>query len=115
MKRAAHQPETIGVTLFGSIYVKTWTVPDRGTLVPQHSHEWDHVSYIVSGVVRVWRDDDELGDFIGPCSVNIPALTPHRFLTLSDGVVLLCIHNADHADPDGEPPIAAENALELED
>jgi hypothetical protein len=39
----------------------------------------------------------------------------HAFLTLTPGVGLMCIHNADHADPDGEPPIAAENHLELED
>ena len=26
-----------------------------------------------------------------------------------------CIHNADHADPDGEPPITVEHHLELED
>ena len=39
----------------------------------------------------------------------------HAFLTLVPGVCLMCIHNADHADPDGEPAIAAENSLELED
>ena len=115
MKRAVNQPETLGVTIYAGIFVKAYNVPDRGTLLPQHSHAWAHVSYIVSGVVRIWRNDDELGDFIGPCTVNIPALTPHRFLTLSDNVVILCIHNADHADPDGEPAIAQRHDLELED
>ena len=109
MKRAVNQPETLDLGIYAGVFIKTWTVRDRGTLLPQHSHEFPHISYIVSGAVRVWRDDVELGEFIGPCPVKVPALAKHRFLTLSDNVVILCIHNADHADPDGELPIHAEH------
>lgn len=115
MKRAPNQPETLDLGIYAGVFVKTWAVPDRGTLLPQHSHEFPHISYIVSGSVRVWRGDEQLGDFTGPCSIKIPALAKHSFLTLSDNVVILCIHNADRADPDGEPPIAERHDLELED
>lgn len=114
MKRAEHQPETVSVCIYAGIYVKQWRVPDRGTLVPQHSHSWPHISYILSGVVRVWREDEHLGDFVGPCSVKIPALRKHSFLTLSDNAVILCLHNADHLDHD-EPAVTQEHVLELED
>ena len=114
MKRAANQP--VGsLCLYAGIFAKTWAIRDRGTLLPQHGHAWPHISYIVSGVVRVWQDDEQIGDFIGPCAVKIPALALHKFLTLSDDVVILCLHNADHADADGEPVIAERHDLELED
>jgi hypothetical protein len=113
MKRAEHQP--VGsLCLYAGLYAKTWTIQDRGTLLPQHAHRWDHISYVVSGVVRVWQDDEELGDFIGPCAIKIPALALHKFLTLSDHVIILCLHNADHIEGD-EPAVAQRASLELED
>ena len=63
-----------------------------------------HISFLV------WFDFGvtirKRGDFVGPCDQNPRALSKHRFLTFSDNVVILYLHNADHADPDGEPPIA---------
>lgn len=114
MKRAEHQPYS-ELTLFAGIYLKTWTVQDRGTLLPQHAHTWDHISLIVSGVVRIWADEELLGDFSGPHAVKIAAGVKHSFLTLSDMVRIACIHNADHAEADGEPPIAETHNLVLED
>jgi quercetin dioxygenase-like cupin family protein len=113
MQRAEHQP--VGhLCVYAGIYAKRWTIQDRGTLLPQHSHEWPHISYIVSGVVRVWRGDEQLGDFVGPCAVKIPAQTLHKFLTLSDNVVILCLHNADRLDSD-EPAVREEHQLVTED
>ena len=113
MKRAPNQPER-SLCLYAGIYALTWTVRDRGTLLPMHSHSFAHISYIVSGVVRVWRDDEQLGDFIGPCAIKIPALAMHRFQTLSDNVTILCLHNADHLEGD-EPAVAESVPLDLED
>jgi hypothetical protein len=113
MKRAEHQP--VGsLCLYAGLYAKTWEIRDRGTLLPQHAHCWDHISYVVSGVVRVWQDDEMLGDFVGPCAIKIPALALHKFLTLSDHVVILCLHNADHIEGD-EPAVAQRAHLELEE
>jgi quercetin dioxygenase-like cupin family protein len=114
MKRAPNQPVAESLCLFGGIFAKTWTVQDRGTLLPQHSHEFPHISYIVSGVVRVWCGEQELGDYAAPAAIKIEARELHQFLTLTDGVTILCIHNADHIE--GEEPAVAEYAhLNLED
>jgi mannose-6-phosphate isomerase-like protein (cupin superfamily) len=113
MKRAENQPER-SLCLYAGIYALTWTVPDRGTLLPQHAHRFDHVSFIVSGVVRVWCDGELLGEFAGPHALKIPARSLHSFLTMSDNVTILCIHNADHIEA-GEPALHAEHNLELED
>ena len=115
MKRAENQPYTISLTIFGGIYYRVWSVPDAGTIIPQHSHHYDHLTVLLSGSVRLWCDGDAVGDFSAPDTIKILAHRMHEFHTLTDDCVLACIHNADHADPDGEPPIAAENHLELED
>jgi len=114
MKAASNQPETIHASIYAGIYCRGWRVPDAGTLLPQHGHRHPHISYVISGTVRVWQEDEVLGDFVGPCAIKIPALALHRFLTLTDSVVILCIHNADHLEND-EPAVADEHVLELED
>jgi quercetin dioxygenase-like cupin family protein len=114
MKRAENQP--VGeLTLYAGIFCKLWTVVDRGTVLPQHSHEYPHISLIVSGKTHVWRDEDYLGVFTAPATIRIPAHTFHKFETITDNVVIACIHNVDHADPDGEPSIAEHHNLVLED
>jgi hypothetical protein len=115
MKRAPNQPITEALTIFEGIYCKAYTVPDAETLLPQHSHRWGHVTAVTSGAVRVWRDGVQLGDFHAPSLISIPAHMMHAFLTLTPATGLLCIHNADHAEADGEPPIAEHHNLVLED
>jgi len=115
MKRAAHQPVTEALTIYEGIYCKAYTVPDAGTLLPQHAHRYGHVTAVTHGAVRVWQDGRLLGDFRAPSLISIPAHTMHSFLTLEAGTGLLCIHNADHADPDGEPPVAEEHQLVMEE
>ncbi len=114
MKRATNQP--VGeLLIYAGIYCKVWSVLDADTLMPQHAHEHPHISAILSGSVRVWQDEKDIGKFHAPAFVKVPARVKHKFLTLTDNVMIACIHNADLADPAGEPPIAAEHVLDLED
>ena len=115
LKRADHQPVTEALVIFDGIYCKAYTVPDAETLLPQHSHSHGHVTAVTAGAVRVWQDGRLLGDFRAPSLISIPAHTMHSFLTLEAATALLCIHNADHADAEGEPSIAAEHQLVRED
>jgi len=115
VRRAANQPVTTALTIFAGIYAKAYTVPDADTLLPQHSHKTGHVTAITAGSVRAWRDGELLGDFHAPALVLIPAHTMHSFLTLSDQVSLICIHNADHLDEVNEPAVAEMHTLDLED
>jgi hypothetical protein len=110
MKRASNQPVTTALTIFAGVYAKAYTVPDAGTLLPQHSHKTGHVTAITAGAVRAWRGEELLGDFHAPAMLSIPAHTLHRFLTLVPVVQLLCIHNADHIEND-EPAVAAEHVI----
>ena len=110
MRRAENQPTT-ELTLYAGIYCKRWTIPDTGTLLPQHSHSYDHLTYLVSGAVRVYRNDQYRGDYYAPSAIRIPARQAHAFQSLEDNVVLLCLHNMDHAEADGEPPLHEDNSL----
>jgi quercetin dioxygenase-like cupin family protein len=110
MQRAFHQPTT-EVSLYGGIFLKTWTIHEAGTLLPQHAHRYDHLTLVVSGAVRVWADDVLVGDFRAREAVKIPALVKHKFLTLTGDVVLACIHATEAA----EVEIAEEHNLHLED
>ena len=115
MKRAVNQPETVSITIYGGIYFRVWSVTDAGTILPQHAHGYDHLTAVLRGSVRVWCDDELVGDFSAPETIHIPAFMKHEFQTQTPDCMLACIHNADHADPDGEPAIAALHTLELED
>ena len=111
MKRAPNQP--VGeLTLYAGIFCKTWSVADAGTILPQHSHEFPHLSLIVRGSVRVQCGDDDMGEFHAPATIKIAAHAFHTFLTLTDGVMIACIHAVGDAD---EPAIRAMQELEYED
>lgn len=114
MKRAEHQPEETEVAIYAGIFVKTWSVRDAGTLLPQHAHEHPHITLVMRGVVRAWRGEEMIGDFHAPAVIRIPADTLHSFLTLTNDVALACVHNADHVDGDA-PAVSQEARLELEE
>ena len=114
MKRAPNQPVTTALTIFGGIYAKAYRVPDAGTLLPQHSHVTSHLTALTSGAVRVFVGNDNGTYYEAPALIKIDALTFHSFVTVSDNVGLICIHNADHLDAD-EPATRAMQELEYED
>jgi mannose-6-phosphate isomerase-like protein (cupin superfamily) len=111
MKRAANQPTT-EIAIYGGIYVKTHTVADAGTLLPQHAHVYSHISMIVSGSVQVWCGDEDMGDYHAPAMVKIAAHKLHKFQTLTPGVVIACIHSVGEADA---VLVAQEHVVEMED
>ena len=111
MKRAERQPLG-GLHLYGGVYVKEWLVPDAGTLLPQHAHTYDHLSYIAAGSVHVARDGVPQGVFHAPAAVRIPARAKHAFTTLADNTLILCIHDASRGEA---ADIHEEHHLALED
>lgn len=114
MKRAERQP--VGdLTLYAGIFCKVWTVPDADTVVPQHAHAHPHLTLLIAGTARVWCNNEYLGELTAPAVVKIPAHALHRFRTMTAGVTLACIHHADTVDATGDPAIAAEHTLPLED
>ena len=72
-------------------------IPDAGTLTPQHSHAYEHMTFLARGTVRVSRDGAEPREYRAPDAITIPARAKHLFETLTPSVLLLCIHNTARA------------------
>lgn len=91
--RAEHQPISTEIKMLDGIFVKSMVVRDAGTLIPQHSHTYDHLSALVKGSVRLSVDGVEKGIFKAPAGILIEAGTKHLFETLEDNTAILCIHD----------------------
>jgi hypothetical protein len=70
------------------VFIKEIRLPKAGTLVPQHSHEYDHTSYLAKGSVLF-----EGAEIKAPKPIFIPAGKKHTFISLEDDTLILCIHN----------------------
>lgn len=117
LKRAPNQPEAMLTALYGGVYVKAYRVADAGTIIPQHAHTYDHISFLARGSVIVSHLDGETGALVeetrhAPAAIRIPARVKHSFFTLSDDALILCVHNAAHGEA---AEIHEEHALALED
>lgn len=99
------QPSETDVRLLAGTFVKEMRVAKAGTALAQHSHNFDHVSVIVRGAVRLYRDKEHVGDYRAPWGVLIPAHSKHLFVTLADDTVILCVH-------DGDADIADEHVID---
>lgn len=94
------------------VFIKQMVLEARGTLVGQHAHTYDHTSMLAAGAVRVWADDECLGDFTAPTGVFIAANRKHRMQALVDGTVMYCIHNTHGFAPDElEDHLIAERSM----
>ena len=107
---ATDQPYGVEIKMADGIFVKQMVLSHAATVVPQHSHEHDHLSMLAVGSVALWRDGVFVKEFTAPCGISIPARTKHAFVSLSDFVVIYCIHNIERS---GEVDIHAEHQLVL--
>lgn len=90
--------------------VETWQIEvfDKGDIIPQHAHTYEHATLLARGSIRAWKEDQLLGDFTAPTHIIIAANTKHNFQTLEDNVLLYCVHNASRK---GEIEIDEENQI----
>ena len=102
---------------FGGVFIREMLTPDAGTLIPQHSHETGHISYVAAGAVRAWRDGELLGDFAAPAAIQVAVHVKHSFLVLVPYTLVLCVHavaegedvaiHEEHHFPDARPATAS--------
>ena len=85
------------------VWIKEMCIPKAGTIVPQHSHAYDHTSYLAKGSVEV-----EGHTYHAPFPIYIKAGVMHTFLSLQDDTLVLCIHNVSRT---GAVQVAAENSI----
>ena len=107
------QPASVEIFASDDIFIKTMGPLAAGTLVPQHSHEFDHVSLLAVGAIEVWIADVNeplalLGRFEAPRAIEIKAGRKHLFQALVDGTLVCCIHNL-HGQ--GYPEIRAQHQI----
>jgi len=112
LQPVAEPPLETDLRFAGGTFVKEVRVPRAGTVLPQHVHVFDHLSAIVRGAVAVFADGVALGTFTAPAGVLIRAGTKHRFHTLQDDTILLCVHDIAAT---GEVEIAGEHHLQFGD
>ena len=87
------QPETTDLRMADGVFCKTIRVRKAHSFIPQHAHVYDHVSVVVRGSVRLWRDGTLDRDYHAPCGIVIEARVKHLFETLEDDTIILCVHD----------------------
>lgn len=102
------QPPDISFAEEDGIFIKQMYLREALTAVPQHAHEYDHVSMLAVGSVRVWTDGKLIGDFKAPQPIVIKAKSKHTFLSLEPGTLIYCIHNISRS---GKVDIHAEHEI----
>lgn len=110
LQRIDEQPVGgVEYTTADGVNIMQITVPLKDTIIPQHSHEYDHTTLVTSGSVLVWVGDVNLGEYKAPKMIFIKANAKHAFKTLEDNTSLYCIHNVSR---NGKVEVKEENSLE---
>ena len=81
----------------GGVYIKETHIP-KGEILWQHSHAYEHLSYLVSGEVAVSLPDS-VKVVHGPACMVIEAGKVHQVQALTD-CTWLCIHSTSETDPE---------------
>lgn len=81
----------------GGIYFRSVLLKQAGTIIPQHVHDHDHVSFIGSGRVRGWKDGEWIGDRGAGEVFEIPSGSAHVFMALEDNSLIACVHDIESA------------------
>jgi hypothetical protein len=76
---------------FGNIWIRQNYIPHAGMFVDGHKHNFDHVSLLVSGTVRVEVDGYEPKEFVGPTFIMIKKEYNHKFTAVTDNVLWYCV------------------------
>lgn len=87
------QPPIVEIHTADGLFIKQMYIAQAFTLIPQHSHAWDHTSMLATGSVRLWADGVLQGDFTAPTGILIKSGVKHLFQSLEDGTTVYCIHN----------------------
>ena len=80
------------------IYFRSILLKEKGTVVPQHSHDHDHATYVGSGAARLWVDGVWRRDIAAGHAVKIEAGHEHLFQALEPNTRLTCVHDVASAE-----------------
>lgn len=88
---------TENIQLIGGIYFRSVLLKDEGTVIPQHSHKYDHATYVGNGSVRLWVNSKWKADFKAGEAIEIKAGQKHLFMSLEPNTRLTCVHDLNSA------------------
>ena len=80
VRRAAEQPRSYDLNMEHGVWIKVIPLAAKGSVVPQHSHNFPHVTNLVRGSIGVWKDGVFDGNRHAPCGILITARVKHTFL-----------------------------------
>lgn len=86
-------PDYVEFAEVDDIWIRAYTVPKAKSVISQHVHVHDHITFVARGAVEAWQDGELLGEFSAPAIIKIPAGAKHAFKALTDDVSLCCLHN----------------------
>lgn len=81
----------------GGVYAKETRIP-AGYTLGKHTHTFDHLSILASGVVEV-TIDGQTRAIAGPACLTIEANKTHELRAVTDSV-WYCVHSTDCTDPE---------------
>ncbi len=81
----------------GGAYAREQTL-EAGQEVDKHVHDYDHLSFLCSGIAIVEVGGD-LQTLHAPCALTVKAGETHKVYAVTD-IVWLCIHAEAVADPE---------------
>lgn len=82
----------------GGLYIRTIRLFKRGTYVPQHVHDYDHVTLCGSGSAYFYQDGALSAIVRAGSVVTIKKGMQHAFQSLEDNTTLSCIHSVASAE-----------------
>lgn len=71
----------------------------KDALIVQHKHNYDHLSILAKGRVKLAIDDDSVVEISAPACINIKAGRNHSVVALED-CVWFCIHATEEKNPE---------------
>jgi quercetin dioxygenase-like cupin family protein len=80
--------ETIHIV--GGIYFRSVRLK-KNLIIPQHTHDHDHATYIGSGRVQLFVDGELKGEYSAGEALEMKAGKVHAFRSLEDNTLLACV------------------------
>lgn len=75
---------------FGNVWIKQSILEKAGDYAPGHKHNFDHVSLLTSGKVKV-EVEGKIKEFTAPTIIIIRKEYEHKFTALEDNTIFYCI------------------------
>jgi quercetin dioxygenase-like cupin family protein len=88
----------------GGIGVRAIHLPYAGDGFENHTHDYDHLTYLAKGSVIAYAPDQMVEKiFHAPRMIMTKAHVPHQFVANEDDTHLMCLHTVEQLDKLGIP------------